>query len=75
MTALAPTLPVIDLFESAALAAALGREHAVHAVVARGRLAKGLARDAARLKGLRGQVPPVCDKGLGVGDGADRPAM
>lgn len=52
--ALAPGLPVIDLFPSSALAGALGREHAVHAVLARGRLAEGLMRDAARLAGLRG---------------------
>ncbi|WP_445599397.1 RNA-binding protein [Azospirillum sp. A39] len=52
LQALAPALPVVDLFDSAALAAALGREHAVHAVVARGKLADGLARDAARLGGL-----------------------
>lgn len=76
VTALAPNLPVIALFASADLAAALGRDHAVHAVVAQGRLAKSLARDAARLSGLRGaDAPAVCDKGLGVGDGADRPAM
>ncbi|SMH55557.1 RNA-binding protein [Azospirillum agricola] len=79
VTALAPSLPVIDLFASADLAAALGRDHAVHAVVARGRLAKGLARDAARLKGLKGPCEQreqgMSDKGLGVGDGAGRPAM
>jgi predicted RNA-binding protein YlxR (DUF448 family) len=61
VTALAPHLPVIDLFDSAAIAAAMGREHAVHVVIARGRLASGLARDAARLRGLQqfadGTVP------------------
>ncbi|WP_247886784.1 RNA-binding protein [Azospirillum sp. SYSU D00513] len=51
--ALAPRLPVVDLFDSAAIAAAMGREHAVHVVIARGRLADGLARDVARLKGLQ----------------------
>jgi len=56
LTALAPELPIVDLFESADLAAALGRDHAVHAVLARGRLADGLARDAARLKGIKGFV-------------------
>ncbi|WP_052709943.1 RNA-binding protein [Azospirillum thiophilum] len=76
VTALAPSLPVIDLFVSSALAAALGRDHAVHAVVARGRLAVGLARDAARLRGLKGpQGQQDFDKGLGVGDSAGRPAM
>lgn len=53
LTALAPGLPVIDAFDSAGLAAALGREHAVHAVVARGRLSEGLLRDAARLRGIK----------------------
>lgn len=89
VTALAPSLPVIDLFQSPALAAALGRDHAVHAVVARGRLAAGLARDAARLRGLKGPQGQLgstgpegdrdahrdSDKGLGVGDSAGRPAM
>lgn len=54
--ALAPGLPVVDLFDSPDLAAALGRDHAVHAVVARGGLADGLARDAARLQGIKGCV-------------------
>ncbi|HYG85288.1 MAG TPA: RNA-binding protein [Azospirillum sp.] len=56
LTALAPGLPVLDLFESAELAAALGRDHAVHAVVAAGRLADGLSRDAARLRGIHGMT-------------------
>ncbi|WP_353858353.1 RNA-binding protein [Azospirillum formosense] len=62
ITALAPDMPVVDLFDAAAMAAALGRENAVHAVVARGKLAKGLARDSARLKGIKGFVagsPPA----------------
>lgn len=59
VTALAPRMPVIDLFDSPALAAALGRDHAVHAVIARGKLAEGLARDAARLKGIRGFVAGI----------------
>lgn len=54
LTALAPGLPVVDAFPAAELAAALGREHAVHAVLAQGRLAEGLLRDTARLSGLTG---------------------
>jgi len=54
LTALAPGMPVIDAFPAVDLAAALGREHAVHAVVAQGRLADALRRDAGRLAGLRG---------------------
>lgn len=54
LTALAPGMPVIDAFPAVDLAAALGREHAVHAVVAQGRLADALRRDAGRLAGLLG---------------------
>lgn len=65
IAALAPHLPIVDLFDSAALAAALGRDHAVHAVMARGKLADGLARDAARLQGIRGFVAGVGPAGQG----------
>ncbi len=65
LTALAPKLPVIDLFESAELAAALGRDHAVHAVMARGRLTDGLTRDAARLKGIKGFIAGAAPAGHG----------
>ncbi|MDQ2106281.1 RNA-binding protein [Azospirillum sp. C340-1] len=65
ITALAPGMPVVDLFDAAAMAAALGRENAVHAVVARGKLAKGLARDAARLKGIKGFVAGTSPAGHG----------
>lgn len=54
VTALAPRLPVVGLFAGDALADALGREVAVHAVVARGGLADALLRDARRLAGTRG---------------------
>ena len=53
VTALAPDIPVVDAFVSADLAAALGRGHAVHAVIAHGRLADALQRDACRLAGIR----------------------
>lgn len=56
VSALAPDLPVVALFTRDALAAALGREVAAHAVVARGGLADGLRRDADRLAGLRNSV-------------------
>lgn len=65
ITALAPDMPVVDLFDSAAMAAALGREAAVHAVVARGKLAKSLARDSARLKGIKGFVAGTVPAGRG----------
>jgi predicted RNA-binding protein YlxR (DUF448 family) len=54
LAALAPGIARIGLFNAGALGAALGRDHAVHAVIAQGRLAEGLARDAARLRGVRG---------------------
>lgn len=53
--ALAPRLPVLGLFGGDKLADALGREVAVHAVVARGGLADSLLRDARRLAGVRGE--------------------
>lgn len=65
ITALAPDMPVIELFGSAAIAAALGRDHAVHVVVARGRLANALVRDSARLKGIKGSVAGVAPAGQG----------
>ena len=51
--ALRPDLPVIDVFSSAELGAALGREGVVHAAVAEGDLARKLLSEAARLSGLR----------------------
>ncbi|MGE0151909.1 MAG: RNA-binding protein [Reyranellaceae bacterium] len=45
---------VIEALDAAELGAAFGREQAVFAVVAPGRLAQRLTMDAARLQGLRG---------------------
>jgi predicted RNA-binding protein YlxR (DUF448 family) len=47
-----PSIAVIDLFTAAELAAALGREHVVHAALSEGGLARALRLDAARLKAL-----------------------
>lgn len=47
-----PRIAVIDLFTAAELAAALGREHVVHAALSEGGLARALVTDAARLKAL-----------------------
>ncbi len=47
-----PRIAVIDLFTSAELASALGREHVVHAALSEGGLARALVTDAARLKAL-----------------------
>jgi predicted RNA-binding protein YlxR (DUF448 family) len=52
--ALAPTLPMVDVLTAEELGAAIGREHIVHAVVAKGRLAERLLLDARRLRGVRG---------------------
>ena len=52
---LAPDLPVIDLFSSAELAGALGRETVVHAAVAAGGFADRLTVDAERLAAIRGR--------------------
>lgn|GEM_PF-59826 len=57
VAALAGTLPVVDMFDAAALGAALGQERAVHAVMAVGGLAERLLVDAARLAGLKGCSP------------------
>lgn len=61
LAALAAGRPVIDLFDAAALGAALGRDIAVHAALAPGGLAKRLVVEAARLAGLR--------RGAGLGEG------
>lgn len=53
VAALAPDVPLIGLFSGAELGAALGREHAVHAVVAPGAIADKLLRETARLAGFR----------------------
>ena len=54
LRALAPDLPLVELLSGAELGAAFGREHAVHATLAPGRLAAALIAEAARLAGFRG---------------------
>ncbi len=51
--ALAPGVPVVDLFSGAELGGALGRQGVAHLVLAPGRLAEGLLAEAARLAGFR----------------------
>jgi len=46
-------LPTIDLFTSAELSAALGRDNVVHVALAAGRLCERLQLEAGRLAGLR----------------------
>lgn len=51
-TSLRPDLPLIEIFSSAELSAALGRENVVHAALAGGGLAESLRSEAARLAGV-----------------------
>ena len=52
MRAMAPDVPFLHLFDRGELAAALGRDEAVHVVVAPGRLADRLVREGFRLADL-----------------------
>ena len=61
MRAFATGVPVVEVFSGAELGAAAGRERAVHMVVAPGKLAVGLVREAARLAGFR--AAPSWDAG------------
>jgi uncharacterized protein len=54
LRSLAPGLPLVEQLSGAELGAAFGREHAVHAALAPGRIAQALIADAARLAGFRG---------------------
>lgn len=63
MRALAPNLPLVDLFGGTELGAALGREHLAYAAVLPGRLAQGLVREAARLAGFRAAAGPRSPEG------------
>jgi hypothetical protein len=53
ITALVPSLPVVDAFTGAELGAALGRDAAVHVALLGGPLTEGLIADAARYAGVR----------------------
>lgn len=52
--ALAPDVPLVDILTAEELGTAIGREHIVHAVVAKGRLADRIVHEAQRLSGLLG---------------------
>ncbi len=52
---LRPDLPLIEIFSSAELSAALGRENVVHAALSEGGLAESLRSEAARLAGVLGE--------------------
>ena len=51
--ALAPNLPLVTVLRGAELGGAFGRDHAVHALLARGRLADRLLVESRRLAGFR----------------------
>jgi hypothetical protein len=63
IAALAPDVPVIELFSGDELGAALGRQHAVHAVLTPGPIADKLLGEAARLAGFRS--PSTVESGAG----------
>ena len=52
--ALAPSTPLVDLFDGAQLGGAVGRDRLVHAVVDQGKLAERLSMECSRLAGLVG---------------------
>lgn len=58
LKALAPGVTVVDLFDAAELGGVFGRDHAVHACVAPGGLARRLAAEAAFLAGFRQAATP-----------------
>ena len=55
--ALAPTLPVVRELSAFELGAAFGRDHTVHGVMLRGRLASLLLTESARLAGIAAAQP------------------
>lgn len=54
LRALAPSLPMAVALTASELGAAIGRDHVVHAAVTDAALARRIARETARLAGLRG---------------------
>lgn len=58
LKALAPGVAVVEAFDAAELGAVFGRDHAVHACVAPGGLARRLIADAAFLDGFRQDRTP-----------------
>lgn len=57
--ALAPHVPIVDVFTGAELGTALGRDTAVHVALLPGRLTATLLEDAARYGGVRRPVEPI----------------
>ena len=55
--ALAPNLPVVRVLTAQDMGAAFGRDHTVHGLLLRGRLAERLLIESARLAGIAGAEP------------------
>jgi uncharacterized protein len=55
MSALVPGVPVVDVFTSAELGGALGKDMAVHVALRAGRLTEMILEDADRFRGVRGE--------------------
>jgi hypothetical protein len=62
-------LPLVECLTGAELGAAFGREHAVHAALAAGRLAEMLVADASRLAGLRPRAGDQWDAAMAAATG------
>ncbi|MGB0749456.1 MAG: RNA-binding protein [Magnetospiraceae bacterium] len=69
LIAMAPDVPVIDLFDAETLGAALGRGGTVHVAVAPGKLANRLRLEAARLAGFRKAPDTGSDAGIAARTG------
>ena len=52
ITRLAPDVPVVALFTAEEIGHAIGRDNAVHALIAPGKMAQAFLRDASRLAGV-----------------------
>jgi ribosomal protein L7Ae-like RNA K-turn-binding protein len=62
LTALVPHAPVVDVFTSSELGAALGRDAVTHVGLADGRLTRTILDDATRYCGLSGLPARAVDK-------------
>ena len=58
-----PDVPVVELFSGDELGMTSGRERTVHLVIAPGKLALGIRREAARLSGFRNDRAPCAHSG------------
>jgi len=63
MRAAGPDVPVVELFSGDELGMTSGRERTVHLVIAPGKLALGIRREAARLSGFRNDRAPCAHSG------------